>query len=46
MKMEKSQQKTQKYKRPQETNMSNYMPIKWKIWKKWKISQKSITFQN
>ena len=24
----------------------NYMPIKWTTWKKWTISQDSITFQN
>ena len=29
MKMEKSQQTTQKYKGSQETTISNYMPIKW-----------------
>ena len=46
MKMEKSQQTTQKYKESQETTISNYMPIKWTTWKKWMNSQKSITFQN
>ena len=46
MKMEKSQQKTQKYKESQETTISNYMPVKWTTWKKWMNSQKSITFQN
>ena len=35
MKMEKSQQTTQKQKRSQETAVSNYMPIKWTSWKKW-----------
>ena len=35
MKMERSQQTTQKYKRSQETTISNYMPIKWTTWKKW-----------
>ena len=25
--------------------MSNYMPIKWTTWKKWKNSQKNITFK-
>ena len=35
MKIEKSQQTTQKYKRSQETTMSNYMSIKWTTWKKW-----------
>ena len=35
MKMEKSQQTTQKYKGTQETTISNNMPIKWKTWKKW-----------
>ena len=35
MKMEKSQQTTQKYKRSEETTISNYMTIKWTIWKKW-----------
>ena len=43
MKMERSQQTTQKYK---ETTISNYMPIKWTTWKKWTNSQKSTTFQN
>ena len=35
VKMEKSQQKTQKYKESQETTISNYMPVKWTTWKKW-----------
>ena len=35
MKMEKSQQTTQKYKGSQETTISNYMTIKWTTWKKW-----------
>ena len=35
MKMERSQQTTQKYKGSQETNISNYTPIKWTTWKKW-----------
>ena len=34
MKMEKSQQITQKHK-DYEITMSNYMPIKWTTWKKW-----------
>ena len=34
MKMERSQQTTQKYKGSQETTISNYMPIKWTTWKK------------
>ena len=34
MKVEKSQQTTQKYKESQETTISNYMPIKWTTWKK------------
>ena len=34
MKMEKSQQATQKYK-GSETTISNYMPRKWTTWKKW-----------
>ena len=34
MKIEKSQQTTQKYKGSQETTISNYMPIKWTMWKK------------
>ena len=38
MKMEKSQETTQKYKRSQETTMSNKMPIKWTTWKKWRSS--------
>ena len=41
MKMERSQQTTQKYKGSQETTISNCMPIKWTIWKKWTNSQKS-----
>ena len=35
MKMKKSQQTTQKYKRSKETTMNNYMTIKWTTWKKW-----------
>ena len=35
MKMERSQQTTQKYKGSQETIISNNMPIKWTTWKKW-----------
>ena len=35
MKMEKSQQTTQKYKRSYKTTMSKYMSIKWTIWRKW-----------
>ena len=46
MKMEKSQQTTQKYKGSLETTISNYMPIKWTMWKKWTNSWKSTTFQN
>ena len=46
MKMEKSQHTTKTYRRPYETNMSNYMLIKWTTWKKWANSYKSITFQN
>ena len=45
MKMEKSQQTTQKYKGSQETTISNYMPVKWTTWKKWTNSQKSTTLQ-
>ena len=45
-KMEKSQQTTQKYKGSYMTTISNYMTIKWTIWKKWMNSWKSITFQN
>ena len=33
MKMEKSQQITQKYKGSEETTISNQMPIKWTTWK-------------
>ena len=40
MKMEKSQQTTQKYKGSLETTISNYMPIKWTTWKKWMNYQK------
>ena len=46
MKMERSQQTTQKYKESQETTISNYTPIKWTTWKKWTNSYKSTTFQN
>ena len=35
MKMERSQQITQKYKESEETTISNYMSIKWTTWKKW-----------
>ena len=35
MKMEKSQQTTQKYKGSKETTISNYMTIKWTTWTKW-----------
>ena len=35
MKMERSQQTTQKYKGSQETTISNSMAIKWITWKKW-----------
>ena len=45
MKMEKSQQTTQEYKGSEETTISNYMPIKWTMWKKWTNSQKSTTFK-
>ena len=45
MKMDKSQQTTQKYKGSLETTISNYMPIKWTTWKKWTNSYKSATFQ-
>ena len=38
MKMERSQQTTQKYKGSKETTISNYMPIKWTMWKKCKNS--------
>ena len=34
MKIEKLQQRTQKYKRSLDTAMSNYMAIKWTTWKK------------
>ena len=34
MKMEKSQQTTQKYKGSSETTIINYMPIKWTTWMK------------
>ena len=40
MKMEKSQHTTKTYRRPYETNMSNYMLIKWTTWKKWANLQK------
>ena len=37
MKMERSQQTTQKYKGSYETTINNYMPIKWTMWKKWTL---------
>ena len=47
MKLEKSQQITQKYKGSQETTIRNcFMSIKWTTWKKWANSQKSITSKN
>ena len=46
MKLEKSQQTTQKYKGSLETTINNYMPTKQTTGKKWTNSQKSITFQN
>ena len=46
MKMERSQQTTQKYKGSYETTINNYMPIKWTTWKKWTNSWKCTTFQN
>ena len=46
MKMERSQQTTQKYKGSQEITISNYMPIEWTTWKEWTNSYKRITFQN
>ena len=38
--MEKSQHTTKTYGRLYETNMSNYMLIKWTTWKKWANLQK------
>ena len=38
MKMEKSQQTTQKYKGSLETTINNYMRIKRTTWKKWTYS--------
>ena len=35
MKMERSQDTTQKYKGSYDTFISNYMQIKWTSWKKW-----------
>ena len=35
MKKESLQQTMQKYRGLQETNMNNYMAIKWITWKKW-----------
>ena len=46
MKMERSQQTTQKYKGSKETSISNDKPIKWTTWKKWTNSKKSTIFQN
>ena len=46
MKMEKSQQTTQKYKRLYETTVSNCMPIKQTTWKKWTNSQKNFPKRN
>ena len=45
MKEERSQPTQQKYKQ-QEDIMSNYTPIKWVTWKKWKNSYKHIHYQN
>ena len=42
MKMEKSEQATQKYTGSQETTMNNYMPTKWTTWKKWRNSYTSL----
>ena len=42
--MERSQQTTQKYKGSSETTVSNYMPIKWTMWKKWTNSLKKYSF--
>ena len=42
--MERSQQTTQKYKGSSETTVSNYMPIKWTMWKKWTNSLKKYNF--
>ena len=41
MKMGRSQQTTQKYKGSLETNISNYMPIKWTTWKNGQILRKA-----
>ena len=46
MKMERSQQTTQKYKGSLDNTIRNYMQIKWTTWKKQTNSQKSRTFQN
>ena len=46
MKMEKSQQTTQKHTGSKETTVNNYMLIKWTTWKKWTNTQKSVNFQN
>ena len=43
MKVEKSQQTTQKYKGSQETTISNYMSIKCITWEKWTNSQESLS---
>ena len=40
MKMERSQQTKQEYKESQETTISDHMPIKWTMWKKWTNSWK------
>ena len=45
MKKEKLQQTKRKYKGSLETTMSNHMPIKQTMSKKWTKSWKSITFQ-
>ena len=41
MKMEKSQQT---HRNAKETTISNYMPIKWTIWKKWIIFYNLIIY--
>ena len=46
MKKERLPQTMQKYKGLQETNMNNYMAIKWITWKKWTDSYKSSIFQD
>ena len=41
--MEISQWTTQKYKGSKETTISNYIPIKWTMWKKWTLRKVQLS---